>query len=257
MIADALLNFTLPSLPDPLTGLHALLAAGCAALGAALVLRGLRLSRWMMMIAGAAVGLILAGTLSTRMQNISTVAVCIVLAGTLAIVAFITARVWMGMLAGALVGSGTVGWMLCANDPQLQPPDMPPMHLPNTTNLAVWASEFYGHAWQYLVALAENHMWPPLIAVGLAVVIPIGLALMARKVLTIVTTSVVGAAMVLAGAVVVAAFANTVADPRAAILSRGGLIAACCIAGAGVIFQIMTTYFKRDIPTAKPDDNSS
>ena len=62
---------------------------------------------------------------------------------------------------------------------------------------------------------------------------------------------------VLAGAVVVAAFANTVADPRAAILSRGGLIAACCIAGAGVIFQIMTTYFKRDIPTAKPDDNSS
>jgi len=257
MIADALLNFTLPLLPDPLTGLHALLAAGCAALGAALVLRGLRLSRWMMMIAGAAVGLILAGTLSTRMPDISPVAVCIVLGGTLAIIAFITARLWMGFLVGTLVGSGTVGWMLCANDPDLRPPDMPPLDLPNTTNLAVWASEFYGHAWQYLVALAENHMWPPLIAVGLAVIIPLGLALMARKILTIVTTSVVGAAMVLAGAVVLAAFANTVADPRAAIFSCGGLIVACCIAGAGVIFQIMTTYFKRDIPTAKPDDDSS
>ena len=80
---------------------------------------------------------------------------------------------------------------------------------------------------------------------------------MNRKILTIITTSVVGAAMVLAGAVVVAAFANTVADPRASILSHGGLIAACCIAAAGVIFQIMTTYFKRDIPTAKPDDKSS
>lgn len=257
MIADALLNFTLPLLPDPLTGLHALLAAGCAALGAALVLRGLRLSRWMMMIAGAAVGLILAGLLSTRMQDISPIAVCIVLAGTLAIIAFITARLWMGLLAGALVGSGTVGWMLCANDPKLQPPGMSPLGLPNTTDLAVWTSEFYGHAWHYLVALAENHMWPPLIAVGLAVIIPLALALVARKILTIVTTSAVGAAMVLAGAVVVAAFANTVADARAAIISRGGLIAACCIAGAGVTFQIVTTYFKRDIPTAKPDDNSS
>ena len=251
------LNFTLPLLPDPLTGVHALLAGGCAALGAALVLRGLRLSRWLMMIAGGAVGFILAGTLSTHMPEISPVAVSIVLAGTLAIIAFITARLWMGMLAGALVGSGAVGWMLCADDPQLQPPDMPLLHLPNTTNLAVWASEFYGHVWHYLVALAENRMWNPLIAVGLAVVIPLGLALMARKILTIAITSAVGAVMVLAGAVVVAAFANTVADPRAVILSRGGLIAACCIAGVGAAFQVITTFFKRDIPTAKRDEKGS
>ena len=110
MIAAATPAFALPSLPDPLTGLHALVAAGCAAIGVVLVLRGLRLSRWLMMAAGAVAGLILAGPLSARMPDIPAPVVRMVLAGSLAIIAFITARLWIGLLASALAGSITVAW---------------------------------------------------------------------------------------------------------------------------------------------------
>ncbi len=253
MIAAALLDLTLPSLPDPLTGPHALLAAGCAAMGGVLVLRGLRLSRWLMMITGAVAGLILAGPLSTRMPDISPIAVSIVLAGTLAILAFITARLWIGLLAGVLVCSGAVGWMLCAENPQLQPPNMPKLHLPDTTDLILWTGDFYQYVWQYLLALGKNEMWMPLAIAALAALVPLLLTLIARKLMTILATSVVGAVMVLVGAVVLAAFAKSIPDAEGAILSRGGLIALCCIAGAGVVFQIITAYFKRsDIPTAQP-----
>ncbi len=248
MIAAALLDLTLPSLPNPLTGLHAAMATGCAALGAALVLRGLRLSRWLMMVTGAAVGLVLAGPVGMRMPDVSPIAVCIVLASMLAIIAFITARMWIGLLAGALAGSATMAWLLRTDNPGFQPPDLPKLYLPDTTDLALWTSEFYGQAWQYLVALAKSQTWQPLILIGAAAVIPLVLALIFRKLMTIITTSAVGAVMVMVGAVAVASFANSLADPQGALLSRTGLIALCCIAAAGIVFQIITTYFKRSAP---------
>lgn len=257
MIAAATPTFALPSLPDPLTGLHALVAVGCAAIGVVLVLRGLRLSRWLMMAAGAVAGLILAGPLSARMSDIPTPVVRLVLAGSLAIIAFITARLWIGLLASVLAGSITVAWMLSAGHEQLIPPDMPALALPDTSDLIVWTGKFYCLGGAYLAALAKAQLWLPLVLVALAVLIPLVFTVVARKLTIIVVTSVVGSAIVLVGAVTVAAYAKSVSDAERAVFGRGGLIAIGCIAAVGVTVQIITTYVRRrNVPAARPAEKN-
>jgi len=256
MIAAATLDLRLPSLPDPLTGMHAIVAAGFVVLGVVLALRGMRLSRWLMMIAGLVAGLVLAGPLAAKMPNISVAIVRIVLAGTLAIIAFISARLWVALLAGALSGSAAVIWLLSGGSPQYQPADMEKLTHSQTTDLMLWACELHKNAGIYVLALAKNQMWLPLALIGLAVLIPLVFAIIAKKLLTIVITSILGAAMVMVGAVILTAYFKHISGAESLIVSKSGLIVLGGMAALGAAFQFVTSYLKRKrIPSAEPDDD--
>jgi hypothetical protein len=252
----ALTTFRLPPMPAPLTGTHIAIGIGAVVLGVAMALQGLRLIRWPMAVAGAVLGALLGSQLQQFNEALDASTTVYISAGVLGVIFFVAARFLTGLIGGVLLALAVVFWMITSPDPTLQVDGMS-YRTDGIENLSEWPIAFLQDVWTYLGGLVEQKAWAPLGLVGVALLIPIVLGVLLRKLTTMATTAVLGVVLVTIGAMVVLAYLGWVNDVPEVLASRQALIAMG--AGALVAFgvQVITLPRHKALVNIADDDSAA
>ena len=233
-----------PPLPESLAALHALIAAGCVVLGVALVVRGLKLSRCMMALVGGCVGAAGAASWLEVMPDLNPLAIYGCCIGGGIVLGALTARLWVGLVAGVALGSAAMLWILHTNAGGLDETVLPVLQASGAKSLALWATAVYQDGWNYAQVAVRERQWTPIALVGLAFLIPLVLAILLRRLAMVIVSAVIGAAMVLVALLTLAVFGGMVDDMAGWLYSLGMLIAWGAVSLAGIIVQLCTVFRK-------------
>jgi hypothetical protein len=253
-IADMSAPTVFPPVPESVSALHALLAVGCVILGVALLLRGLKLSRCLMAIVGAAAGAAGAVAWQQAMPDLNPLMIYGGCIGAGIVLGALMARFLIGLLAGVTLGTVSMLWVVHTNAAKLSESSSPERVSEGAGSLALWATAIYQDGWNYMRVALEQREFAAIGLVVLAFLVPLILSLLLRRIATMVVSAVIGAAMILGGGMLLVGFGGLTEDLSEWMYSLGMLIALGALTLAGLIFQIITLFRK---PTAVPDEDAS
>ena len=234
---DILATIDLPDMPPIDWGRDVCIAItiALALLGVLLMWKGLRLSRWLLMLAGAGIGYGIAdacninfGTLDWRL----TAAICTV-GG--AIVGFLMARVLLAFWAGAIVASGVLYWIITEDVAKVSAVLPPSPNLPANATPEQWATEMSRISQEYMQATWDEKAWVAVAILAAAAIIPILFALLLKKHAVIFITSLFGAIAAVAAFAIAARAVDVTNDPREIF------IGVYCLIAIGALTLIGTT----------------
>ena len=204
-------------------------------LGILLMWKGLRLSRWLLMLAGAAAGWGIADAINLQIGNLNWWLVGVIAAAVGAIVGFLMARVLLAFLAGAIVASGTLYWIITNNVANISDELMPTFNLPADATSEQWSVELSRIAQEYMQRTWDQKAWVALGILAAAAIIPILFALLLKKHAVIFITSLFGAVAGVAAFSIAAKAVDMSNDPREIMT---GLY---CLIAIGALTLIGTT----------------
>jgi hypothetical protein len=253
MLAQVQMLAVFPPVPEAVSPLHALLAVACVILGAALLLRGLKLSRPLMAIVGASVGALAAAAWQQAMPDLNALAVYGGCIGGGIVLGALTARFWIGLLAGTTLGTIAMLWVIQTNAASLSEASSPALTSSDAESLVPWIRAIYQDGWNYLRVALDQREFGAIALVGLSFLIPLVLALILRRVATMVVSSIIGAAMILGGLTMLIGFGGFVDDISTWLYSWVMLFAVGVVALAGLIVQIILLFKKPPAPADSGD----
>jgi hypothetical protein len=248
-------SFGLPPVPDPMTNIHLAVGIGAIILGVAMALQGLRLIRWPMALVGGVLGLALAKQLQPLNESLNAPATLYVGTAVMAIVFFIAARFLTGLCGGVLLSLGVLFWLMTGPE-AIAPVDME-YQTATVAGLSDWPGAFLQDCKVYLGALLKNSQWVPLLLIALALLVPIAMGVLLRKLTTIIVTAALGTALATVGAMAVAAYFKWIGDIPQALVSSPALIAMGVGALAGFSVQVVTLPRHRGIVQSGSESDSA
>ncbi len=251
----AITSFGLPPVPDPLTKMHLAIGIGGVILGAAMALQGLRLIRWPMALAGGILGVGVARQLQPLNPSLNAPATIYIGGAIGAAVFFAAARFLTGLVGGALLAMGVLFWLM--SSPESAEPVTMEYQTASVAGLSAWPEAFVQDCQTYLRALVKEGQWVSLLLVAFALLVPIALGVLLRKLTTILITALLGAFLAAGGAMVVALYFKWIDDPHHAITTTPVLMAMGAAALVGFSIQVVTLPRHRGIVQTSSESDSN
>jgi hypothetical protein len=253
----AMTSFGLPPIPDPLTKIHLAIGIGGVILGVAMALQGLRLIRWPMALAGGVLGLLLARQLQPLNASLNAPATLYFGAAIMAAIFFAAARFLTGLVGGALLALGVIFWLMTG--PRAAPSIDMEYKTASVTDLSAWPEAFLKDCQTYLLALVKQGEWVSLLLIAFALLAPIALGVLMRKLTTIFITALLGALLAAGGVMVIALYFKWVDDAHHAFTTTPVLMGMGAAALVGFSIQVVTLPRHRGIVqiTSEGDSGSA
>jgi len=219
----------------------------CVITGGLLLWKGLKLSRWMLMLAAGAAGYGISTLVTDHLQNLPpwVASVGFVLVG--ASLGFLMARFVLALMAGTIVAAGVLYWMVTNNIAEVPSELIPRFDLPPDATALDWAQELPTFAKNYLAEVRKEENYVPLGILVAAGILPVIFALLLKRWAVIFITSLFGAAMLVFAYGLVMKLQSG-ADPATTLYGPVTPIALVGLTVAGTFLQHVTRKRK------KPDD---
>jgi len=213
-------------------------ALALALLGVLLMWKGLRLSRWLLMLAGAAGGWGIADAANIQIGDLNWYLTAAICAAVGAIVGFLLARLLLAFWAGAIVAAGALYWIITENVANVADNALPKFQpMPEGATSQDWAIELQRVTETYMQETWNEKSWVALGILAAAAIIPILFALLLKKHAVIFITSLFGAILGVAAFAIAARAVDMSNDPRVVFTGMYSLIAIGVLTIAGTTVQ--------------------
>ncbi|HDZ22633.1 hypothetical protein LCGC14_0295940 [marine sediment metagenome] len=248
------IHITIPQFPptDWASSIVALLALGCLVVGALLIWKGYRLSRYLLAAAGGALGWALLPMLQEHV-NAPWAIMIVTLVGMGAVLAFVMARVILAAAAGALVGGAALYWILENNIAKIPDGSIPSFQLPTTGTPREWVVEFVDVGQQYVGAGWNEKALVPLAVLAGAVLVPLILALFLKRLSAVLIMSVLGSIALVGAVACLLQVAGKTTNPAGVVVSTASLATIAALTVLGILLQFLGM---RKAPEEGDDDKT-
>ena len=210
-------------------------------LGVLLMWKGLRLSRWLLMLAGGAAGWGLVDVLDISIGELPWFVTGGIAGVVGALLGFLLARLLLALLAGAIVAAGTLYWIVTNNIAKVSDELLPTFNLPEEPAANEWMAELSRIAQEYVEKAWDSKALIALGVLAAAAVIPILFALLLKRHAVIFITSLFGAVAAVAAFAIAAKAVNMDNDP---VTILTGLYCLIAIGGLTILGTTVQHVFR-------------
>ena len=248
------IDITIPQFPptDWPSSTVALLALGCLVVGALLIWKGFRLSRFLLAGGGGALGWALSPMLLKHV-NAPPAIIILTLVGTGAVLAFVMARVILASAAGSLVGGAALYWILANNIAKIPDDLKPSFQIPDSATPQEWVVEFTRVGKQYVDAGWDEKALIPLAILAGAVLVPLILALFLKRLSAVLVMSLLGSVALVGAVACLLQVAGKTTNPAGVVVNTASLATIAALTVLGILLQYLGM---RKAPEEGEDDKA-